>query len=39
MEPRDDGPYRYVPIANRPTPKWPNGEEIVRSWLEAGATF
>jgi peptidoglycan/xylan/chitin deacetylase (PgdA/CDA1 family) len=28
MEPRDYGPFPYVPINNRPVLKWPNGARI-----------
>src|SRR5205807_1910805 len=38
MEPRDYGPYPYVPINDRPVLKWPNGARLA-VWIIPNIEF
>jgi peptidoglycan/xylan/chitin deacetylase (PgdA/CDA1 family) len=38
MEPRDYGPFPYVPITHRPTLKWPNGARLA-VWIIPNIEF
>jgi peptidoglycan/xylan/chitin deacetylase (PgdA/CDA1 family) len=38
MEPRDYGPFRYVPITNRPVLRWPNGARLA-VWIIPNIEF
>ena len=31
MEPRDYGPFPYVPIKDRPKLEWPGGARVIRA--------
>ena len=38
MEPRDYGPYPYVPINDRPVLRWPNGARLA-VWIIPNIEF
>ena len=38
MEPRDYGPYPYVPINDRPSLRWPNGARLA-VWIIPNIEF